>query len=142
MTSGWTWQHSLQWQAFVCLFTVICFAQHCTSFEDVPKVRMQRSSPHTSVDEAALTSERSFPSRTLRFALCDSFANQRIAIASGVIFAQLLGRSAVLPDAVADETQATDEGNHGQLEGQVPLSAVYDTEVRTWNTERLHKVIL
>lgn len=74
-------------------------------------------------------SDRALPSRTLTFELCNGFANQRIALASGIIFAYLLDRHAVLPEAVANGIQTTDDWRHGELEQHIQLSDMYDTEV-------------
>ena len=128
----------LQSSAFFWVCVIVLFAQHCTSLEDWPTVSpdLHGSSLHASGQSGPPRStqlyneaQHRFSSRSFRFSLCNGFANQRIGLASGIIFAHLLGRSAVLPNAVANGTQATDDWNLGQLEDLLPLSAMYDTEV-------------
>ena len=84
----------------------------------------------TSLNASSLQASGSQASRTLRFELCNGFANQRIALVFGILFAHILGRSAVLPYALMNGAQTADEWNLGELSGLTPLSELYDIEVR------------
>lgn len=114
---------NLRWQTFANIYVVVLCAQHCASSRRELLVRERTHSPENSL------SDRAVPSRTLKFELCNGFANQRIALASGIIFATLLDRYAVLPEAVANGIQITDDWRHGESEQNIQLSDMYDTEV-------------
>ena len=128
---------SLRCRTVVNICVVALFAQQCAS-QSEPLVHQRRSRLHTPVAQDSTHSESLIPSRTLRFEVCNGFANQRIALASGIVFAHLLDRSAVLPEAVANGTQATGDWQYGQSEDLIPLSDMYDTEVsdaRNYSTD-------
>lgn len=110
----------------VRLCIVILCAQRSQS---EPVAHQRRSRLHAPVTQASPQSEHAFPSRTLQFDLCNGFANQRIALASGIVLAHLLGRCAVLPEAVANGTQTTNDWHYGPNADLIPLSDMYDTEV-------------
>lgn len=120
MSSGRGVSCFLQWQIITGVCVLLLSARLCTSLRAVP----EKPSVH-----ASEVSERASPPRTLCFELCNGFANQRIGLATGILLAHLLGRSAVLPEALAYGRQATDEWNSGQLKDLFPLSELYDTEV-------------
>ena len=84
----------------------------------------------TGLDASSLQASGSQASRTLRFELCNGFANQRIALVFGILYAHILGRSAVLPYALMNGAQTADEWNLGDISGLAPLSELYDVEVR------------
>lgn len=129
MGSAWCSFHR---QAVFTLCIVALCVRHCAS-QSESLAHRRRSRLHTPVSQASPQSELELPARTLRFELCNGFANQRIALATGIVLARLLDRSAVLPEAVANGTQATDHWQYGQLEDLVPLSDMYDIEVGdTW----------
>lgn len=68
--------------------------------------------------------------RTLRFEVCNGFANQRLALVYGILLAHLLGRAAVLPSVLTNGTQASDEWVAGDANSTSPLSNMYDSQVR------------
>ncbi len=74
-------------------------------------------------------SEGFYAARTLRFDVCNGFANQRIAIAYGVVMAHHLGRAAVLPDILMNGTQGSDDWTLGSPNSTLPLSIMYDSQV-------------
>lgn len=67
--------------------------------------------------------------RTLRFQVCNGFANQRLGIVYGVLFAARTNRTPVLPDLLEDGTQMTGD----QVGGQgVPGPAPGRPYMSTW----------
>lgn len=115
-------------RVLVSVSLVLLRARHCTSQQsEQGQAHQRRSRLHS---QPLPRSEHELPSHTLQFELCNGFANQRIALASGIVTAHLLGRSAVLPDAVANGTQATNDWRYGPSAGLIPLSDMYDIEVR------------
>lgn len=112
--------------ALVTAALIVLSAGYCTSQPVQGQAHQRRSRLHTQSPR----SEHASLSHTLQFELCNGFANQRIALASGIVIAHLLGRSAILPDAVANGTQATNDWRYGSNADLVPLSDMYDTEVR------------
>ena len=78
-----------------------------------------------------LDSEGFYTARTLRYDVCNGFANQRIAIAYGVVMAHYLGRAAILPDILMNGTQGSDDWTLGSENSTLPLSIMYDSQVRS-----------
>lgn len=66
---------------------------------------------------------------TLRFEVCNGFANQRLALVYGILLAHLLGRTAVLPSVLTNGTQVSDDWVAGDASTTVPLSKMYDAQV-------------
>ena len=78
-----------------------------------------------------LDSEGFYTARTFRYDVCNGFANQRIAIAYGVVMAHYLGRAAVLPDILMNGTQGSDDWTLGSPNSTLPLSIMYDSQVKS-----------
>ncbi|KAG2499755.1 hypothetical protein HYH03_002687 [Edaphochlamys debaryana] len=66
------------------------------------------------------------PDRTLRFSVCNGFANQRIAVLYGSVLAQRLGRSLVLPVLIDNGLQRSDANVNSNEHNQVPFADLYD----------------
>ncbi|KXZ50966.1 hypothetical protein GPECTOR_14g21 [Gonium pectorale] len=64
--------------------------------------------------------------RTLRFAVCNGYANQRLSVLYGTLLAKRLGRSAVLPVLVDNGLQRTDDAVLASGDNQVPFGDMYD----------------
>lgn len=73
--------------------------------------------------------EKAMESRTLRFLTCNGFANQRLALAYGIILAKATNRVPVLPDFLLNGIQRTDawivDVNRNS---SLPMSNMYDTK--------------
>ena len=119
---------SLFYQAAVGFCIVALCAQLCAS-QSEPVARQRRSRLHPFASQSSPQSDRGSHPHTLRFELCNGFANQRIALATGVALARLLDRTAVLPEAVLNGSQGTDDWRYDQSDNHTPLSDIYDTEV-------------
>lgn len=65
---------------------------------------------------------------TLRFSLCNGFANQRLSLMAGVVLAQELNRTMVLPKFVLNGTQETIE-EVSEEGGAVEFGAAFDAEI-------------
>ena len=79
--------------------------------------------------EYLLDSEGHYQARTFRFDVCNGFANQRVALAYGIVMAHWLGRAAVLPSVLLNGTQGTDDWTLGDGNSTIPLSVLYDSQV-------------
>ena len=58
--------------------------------------------------------------------VCNGYANQRLAIAYGILLANSLGRTAVLPDLLKKGTQLTDARKSVGKGNRISMSHVYD----------------
>ncbi|GIL81750.1 hypothetical protein Vretimale_1367 [Volvox reticuliferus] len=65
-------------------------------------------------------------SRTLRFQVCNGFANQRLSIIYGALLAVRLDRTAVLPVLIDNGLQRTDNTILANTDNQVLFSDMYD----------------
>jgi hypothetical protein len=80
-----------------------------------------RSTPQSPV----VASPKPVVNRTLRFQVCNGFANQRLSIVYGALLARRTGRALVLPHLIAAGSQASDEQVHeGNSTGSLPFEAV------------------
>lgn len=69
------------------------------------------------------------PLRTLRFKLCNEFADQRLALMYGVLLANVTGRIPVLPELLLKGEQYNNDDNQSSAaEATVPMSEVYDVD--------------
>ncbi|KAG2430860.1 hypothetical protein HXX76_009834 [Chlamydomonas incerta] len=64
--------------------------------------------------------------KTLRFPVCNGFANQRLSILYGVVLAKRLGRAAVLPVLVDNGLQRGDSAVLATANNQIPFEEMYD----------------
>eukprot|EP00198_Chlamydomonas_reinhardtii_P010596 XP_001699933.1 predicted protein [Chlamydomonas reinhardtii] len=64
--------------------------------------------------------------RTLRFGVCNGYANQRLAVLYGIMLARRLGRSAVLPVLIDNGLQRSDTNVLASGDNQVAFSQMYD----------------
>ncbi|GFR49842.1 hypothetical protein Agub_g11783, partial [Astrephomene gubernaculifera] len=64
--------------------------------------------------------------RTIRFQVCNGFANQRLSIMYGILLARRLNRSAVLPVLIDNGLQRSDAAVLVNADNQVPFSSMYD----------------
>ncbi|GLC41858.1 hypothetical protein PLESTM_001258700 [Pleodorina starrii] len=64
--------------------------------------------------------------QTLRFKVCNGFANQRLSVVYGVLLALRLGRTPVLPVLMRDGIQRTDATVTAHGANKVPFEEVYD----------------
>ncbi|GFR46701.1 hypothetical protein Agub_g8320 [Astrephomene gubernaculifera] len=64
--------------------------------------------------------------QTMRFQVCNGFANQRLSVVYGVLLAHRLGRTPVLPVLMRDGIQRTDATVTAQGANKVDFSEVYD----------------
>ncbi len=88
-----------------------------------------RNSTSRKMAEYLLDSQGHYQARTFRFDLCNGFANQRVALAYGIVMAHWLGRAAVLPEVLLNGTQGSDDWTLGTDNSTKPLSFVYDSQV-------------
>jgi hypothetical protein len=65
-------------------------------------------------------------SKTLRFAVCNGFANQRLSIVYGILIAAKTRRVPVLPSLIADGRQFVDLGPGAEAQGGVGFDSYYD----------------
>ncbi|GFR48373.1 hypothetical protein Agub_g10263 [Astrephomene gubernaculifera] len=65
-------------------------------------------------------------SRTLRFPVCNGFANQRLSMVYGIILAKRLGRAAVLPVLVDNGLQRTDSNVLVSDSNKIAFEEMYD----------------
>ncbi|KAG2449205.1 hypothetical protein HYH02_005952 [Chlamydomonas schloesseri] len=66
--------------------------------------------------------------RTLRFGVCNGYANQRLAVLYGMLLARRLSRSAVLPVLIDNGLQRSDANVLASGDNQVPFSQMYDEQ--------------
>ncbi len=64
--------------------------------------------------------------QTLRFPVCNGFANQRLSVVYGVLLAYRLGRTPVLPVLVRNGIQRNDAAVTASGTNKEPFEAVYD----------------
>ncbi|KAG2445065.1 hypothetical protein HYH02_008932 [Chlamydomonas schloesseri] len=64
--------------------------------------------------------------KTLRFPVCNGFANQRLSILYGMVLAKRLGRAAVLPVLVDNGLQRGDSAVLATANNQIPFEEMYD----------------
>ncbi|KAG2452983.1 hypothetical protein HYH02_002320 [Chlamydomonas schloesseri] len=65
---------------------------------------------------------------TMRFQVCNGFANQRLSVVYGVLLAHRLGRSPVLPVLMRDGIQRDDKTVTAQGSNKVAFEEVYDLQ--------------
>lgn len=129
-----TWKRPRHWYiallAVAVLLVGVVFRQHSVSrTRTVLEASPNRSSKARSLSAYLISSEGFYTARTLRYDVCNGFANQRIAIAYGVVMAHALGRAAVLPEILLNGTQASDDWTLGSPNSTLPLSIMYDSQV-------------
>ncbi|EFJ43295.1 hypothetical protein VOLCADRAFT_106875 [Volvox carteri f. nagariensis] len=93
--------------------------------QDLQRILKNRFSPSRD-DLAQLLQTLPPKSQTLRFKVCNGFANQRLSIVYGVLLAQRLGRTPVLPVLLRDGIQRTDATVIAHGANKVPFEDVYD----------------
>ena len=64
--------------------------------------------------------------QTLRFNVCNGFANQRLSVVYGVMLAVRLNRSVVMPELLTDGLQRTNADKVADGTNSVPFGDVYD----------------
>lgn len=64
--------------------------------------------------------------QTLRFEVCNGFANQRLSVVYGIMLAARLQRSPVLPRLLSDGLQRSDEAKVAGAGSGTPFSQIYD----------------
>lgn len=85
-----------------------------------------RSSP-TRADLERMLASVPAKSRTLRFPVCNGFANQRLSVVYGVLLARHLGRTPVLPMLLRDGLQRTDAAVVANGMNRAAFDEVYDS---------------
>lgn len=80
----------------------------------------------TLISSLAKAAQHSATSRTLRFTVCNGFANQRLAILYGIVLALRTGRIPILPDLIHDGIQLTDAHIMPTADNTQPFSEFYD----------------
>ncbi|PSC70561.1 Glycosyl transferase family 8 [Micractinium conductrix] len=66
---------------------------------------------------------------TLSFQVCNGFANQRVAVLSGVLIAAQLNRTVVLPRLLLNGTQPTAAEVNERVTGSVPFGNMFDVKL-------------
>ncbi len=88
--------------------------------------RMLQWSPANEEELTQLLSAMPPVNQTLRFTVCNGFANQRLSVVYGMMLAKRLNRSVVLPELLTDGLQRTTADVAANGTNSVPFGKVYD----------------
>lgn len=85
----------------------------------------RKSEDHLSITEPTLSES------TLSFQVCNGFANQRVAVLSGIVLAAELNRTVILPHLLLNGTQPTEAEVNENTSGSVPFGHMFDVDLFT-----------
>lgn len=92
--------------------------------------RHAREVQHEAVGQLVI-SDPNLSEPTLSFQVCNGFANQRVAVLSGIILAAQLNRTVILPRLLLNGTQPTETEVNEDTSGSVPFGHMFDVGLFT-----------
>lgn len=118
---------SSTWVTLIAIVVLCAYGAALQYLDMLPNIK-QHLTQTTAEHGPLLLQTTAHPERSLRFQVCNGFANQRLAIMYAALIAKKTDRTLVLPQLIGTGTQLGEASSQETEENSVPFESVYDVD--------------